>query len=522
MEKMSLYLNGRSTPIANRGTSPKGITVEYKGESLLFAFVKGRKLDVQGDNPVLYGYALEFLRLYDLEDKFFNLYKEAYDAKFLVLGNTEEKLRTLKYLMGKALEDLVEDDLITFLENHKDIDNFISSKVKSSLDLVSISDGEGTKAQTYTREDYVGLVALTLQQQLLLPIFADYIPDPFLKEKALDKPNSLMVLELMIELGVLDKSKGTVRLLDYIDTHILSLSAGNMDKILNISSFYKVTDDDLSLFILSHVLCRLLPVTQPVCRHKGKDIYKDIATAVFGFVKNVMTESAIKTPNKINPSDAYNGEGKDGLFESDQSVANISQSDEAMILVSCEARTKGELESRLVILFDKYGLKVEKEDVELLHRHRKQTNDFYIIEINIWLITIFSSVLLPSKYLEILGPEHIYNLNSIIYILVNKLLGEKHAVFYAISFLPLRNTIKVTSSDSIGKTDLERLRPFYPIINVDNNGTKKPVIGLWLTGLRKRLLEYSTKNLLTGSEANIKNKTGMLLDLLVCSVERRK
>ena len=524
---MEFILHGKGSAIAAKDAAPKTLSVSHTingiKEDLLFVVDKGPKLKMRGDDVKLYGYALEYLRRKNLEDKFFQLYKEAKNAGFVMITGPDEKTNTLRYLLGKALEDLLVSDIETFLIEHKEYDSFIRSTIKVELNTVSISDGEGTAAQTYTRDDYIGLVAILIQQQLLFPIYTDFLTiGAGGKKNPLEKPTELTVLMLQESLDVIRNNPAIHRLLSYIAEHLTSLSGGNTEKALNIATYFKVTDDELPRYVLGRVLTKLLPVHQPVCRVNGKDAYKDIATDIFSVIKNIMTESAEKTPNKINPQEAYHGEGKDSIFESNQFTTNISQADEAMILVSMETNTKADLVNILHILFDEYGIEPTKEDIIKLHEHRAATDDFRIEELNIWLISIFSCVLLPSKFLGILGPKEIYNLNSLIYTLVCRLLGEEYGKFYSVRFKTLPDTIVLTGADNLTKEDLERLRKFYPIMLINSKGVGKPVVALWITKLKDSMRELGFINAATNRPLKIKNLKDSLVDLLVASVELKR
>lgn len=521
---MELVLTGKAEQVAKKGTGPKGLVITHKGEEVSFLMNKGPQLKVNGDDKRLYGYALEYLRMHDLEDKFFRIYKEAYEGVYFSASSEKERLKGVKFLLARLLGELPIRDLENFLIEHKDYESFIGSKIKDKIDVIGIGDGEGTLEQTYTRDDYIGLVALAVQQQMLFPVYADLLPNHSTSGNNLEKPPIFMVLKVMMELGMVKEGLPAYRLLAYIKTHLVSLSGGNNDKIVNIASFYRVTDDELPLYILSHVMCKLLPIHQPVCRLSKTEETKDMATSIFGYTKNTMTESDKKTPNKINPSDAYNGEGKDSIFASNQVSTNISQADQAMILVSMQAESKEELVNKLAILFAEYGLIVNDSDIALLNRHRKKTNNFFIVELNIWLMSIFSCVMIPSKFLDILSPVELYNLNSIIYVLVNKLLGPEHAYVYALKFTPPSDTgVAITSSHNIDKEQLKRLEKYYPITNIENNGTNKPVIVIWVSKLRKKLIDYNIKDMLSPQTPTGKlSLTDILVDLLIVSVEKRK
>jgi len=505
---------------ALRGSKPRSLLIKHKGEELLFVIGEMTKLTINGDDPKLYGYALEFLRSRDLEDKFFRIYKEAYNLRLNDITNLDEKLIEMRFLLGKLLENLDSHDLTDFLLEHKDKDSFVGSKIKDALNMSAINDGEGTVAQTYTRNEYIALVALLLQQQLLLPVFIDYLPNKSSKHSILEKPSTLIVLDILESLGVLNKGTPAYRLLIYIEAHITALSNGNKDKLISISSFYKVVEEDLSKYILSSIMCKNLPCTQPICKIAGRDRFKDLATTVFGVVVNHMTENAEKTPNKINPVDAYNGEGKDSLFESNKVTTNITQSDEAIILSSLTTDTKEDLENLLSILLLEYRLVPSEDDIKILHKHRKKTNGFYIREANIWFISIFSSILVPSKFLDILDPSHIYNLNSIIYTLVNKLLGGEHAALYSILFTNMDDSMVIPSKETIDRDVLTRLEKCYPLMEEYKGGSRKLVILLWVNELKRLFLDHGLTNMYDNIDIR-RNRESRIVELLITSVEKR-
>jgi len=501
-------------------TSPKNLYIAHKGENLLFSINETPRSTVSGDDPILYSTALEFLKVNSLEDKFFNIYKEAYEEHYHKLGQEEQKRKTLKYLIGKLLEDLELNEIEAFLINHKNYDSFIGSKIKTKVEANYLSDGEGTIERTYTHKDYIGLVAVLIQQQLIAPVYLDYIPNINTKHGMLNRPNTLEVLGILKELGLMKPHDPIKRLLDYINAHILYISKGVRDRIVNIASNYKVTEDELGEYILAHILFKTLPTYPPICKVPGKREQRDIATTVFSRVTNLMMETATKTPNKINPAAAYNGEGKDSLYESNQVTTNISQADEAIMLVSVTADTEKDLDRMLTILFRNYGRVPTKEDFQLLHKHRKRSSNMYIRLEHIWLIGIISCVLMPSKYLDILEPDQLYNLNSIAFVLVNSIMGNEYALLYSIALSPLEDSIKTGSGDRIEKVMLDELKIYYPIVKVEN-GVDKLVITKWIGKLTGMLSELRMTNFMDNN-AIVKGIKPIILEVMIMSVKERK
>jgi len=507
--------------VARAKSRASSLLVEHKGEELLFVLLTtdGPKLVIDGDNKELYGYSLEYLKKHNIEDKFFGLYKEAYDAKFTIINNEEEKVDTLKYLLGKALEDLSLESIREFVEGHKNYDRFICPNIKKSIAGNSIKDGEVTQDQTYIVDEYIGLSCIVIQQQLLMPIYADFLAC-HVGGGSLNKPTMLTIANVLKELRYLD-NKDVKRLLRYITAHLERQGGGNIEKMINIATSYKVTDDELPMYALSFLLFRKFPTHPPVCIINGKGI-KDLATESYGCVRNIMLESAIKTPNKINPVDSFNGEGKESMYESNHVTTDISQSDEAMILVSLDCNNRHELEGLLDILYEEYDITPTDDEYTDLHVFRKDIEGYTIHENNLWLLTIFSTVLVPSRYLNILGPSHIYNLTSVIYMLVDRLLGEEIAKMYKIEFRCGESIINVGSKGiKPNNKDLLRLEEYYPI-RYTYKTESKLLIGVWVDMLIDKLVECGKVNALTKRPMAINDIKESLLSMLIVSVRDKK
>jgi hypothetical protein len=196
----------------------------------------------------------------------FNVYEEIKEA-LQNIYDTTQLITSLIPLVTRLYEEHSMQDLSTWISFHSDIvlpsdmvDNYIES-----------DDDVRTREKTYVKEDYKGLILLSLALRPMIPIWGEFIyktrPDTGTGFKEFYAVKLINKTHLM-------ESEPMVKLRTYV-SHNIKADKPMFSNILN-----SVGTEDFPLWLLSHVLVRKLCISDLSCTNNETTLI----SSIFNFI----------------------------------------------------------------------------------------------------------------------------------------------------------------------------------------------------------------------------------------------
>lgn len=216
--------------------------------------------------------------------------------------------------LNEKIKELIVFHPLERLERFVAIDPTVNIPASVKEVFVESIDDNNTRGKTYTRLDYIQLVALALFMRTLLPIWGEYI-NSTRRDIGMDH-KEYFALQLLTDTGVLE-SPAIVKLVTYIN-QITKEKHYNPEKILS-----GVSSEDMGFLLLALVCIRRLCTgdlrgkdekTHPVSR-----VYKFLYQKVFG-----SSDDTTVKEKKFTPEGGDADKSKRSILESYRKRSQLS------------------------------------------------------------------------------------------------------------------------------------------------------------------------------------------------------
>jgi len=492
------------------------LLVKYKDEELVFVtkslFDKTKKYNL--DSPHQFELLEEYLEHKgdEFKDEVWSLYKEIYESSIDILGDSTAMFTIL---IKRLLRLFYVEDIKPFILTLEYVRPPASLKEKFDENIVK--GGIGTRVQTYTKDEYINLIALSVISKAIVGPFGEFLHSN--PSTVILQTKELSLVQMIMSVNHIMKADPTVKLIGGFERLIETTIKSNITKTVLLSKMISV--DDLKWYLLGITLFKIMPVNMP--RFDKTTI--NLITFIYS-----STKDNIKPPVNIRQKVARS-DGDD----TESSLEIYRMSTDIMVAYPEEFAHFAEDPHTMLRFYDvddKAG--VLDEALAFLAPIRKSNNvDIRIVKLLIWVISIT-----PDKgYKDIgtLDPEAIFylDLDSLVNILAVGFTVLHYIGFTDIALLltAIRTKEDVAINSSLGneqidKNVLERLNYHYPIqkkiINKDKTISLTNIVSKSINDMVADLYQHSYRYLATSkylgrqSRAvdlpdNLRTRLGMML-----------
>ncbi len=435
-------------------TAKLSIGISYKEEELVFVVkslldkTKKYNMDSRHQFEILESY-LDY-KGDSFKQELFEYYKNAYEATNSIL---DDPTIAFQLVMHKILDMFYIDDI----KQHILTLDYIKppANLKEKFDDTMIKDGIGTRVQTYTKDDYINLLTISVISKAIIAPFGEFLfSNP---STVILQTKELSLVQMILDVGHIFKSDPVNKLVGSFEKSINSM----IDKVEKRTILLRkmISVDDLKWYLLGITLFKIMPVNMP----RFDKVTINLITFIYS-----STNDVLKPVNNIRQKVARS----DGE-EIESTLEIYRMSSDIMIAYTEEFKVFCEDPYSLLHFF-----KIEDKDnvltdaLAFMMPIRKSTNiDINIIKLMIWVISITPDD--GTNEIGIIDPEAIFYLD--LDRIVNLLAVVFTVVWYhgfkdvALLFSILKTNEEhdminsTLGKEKIQNGTLEELKKLYPI-----------------------------------------------------------
>ena len=258
------------------------------------------------------------------KDKLFELYTQGHQE--IMRQIMQRKVNPMPVKMIHDVLDLFDmEDIKNFVNYHKDI--HIPSTMPEKFDEKIESDGLGTRAQTFTHDEYRDLIALTIPFKAILPLLGQY---SVVKLNEIGNNDRLYMLYNLFNTHKIMESPGVLKLRAMVTRLLFVYIAGDIEAAVTIEK--GVPKTEMVDFVLAQVLISKVGIGAGVT-----DTDKDnIVTRIYRYIINRIKPkndfgNKISDKKPLSDADSTTGERESSLevyrFTAEQSIGTICELD---------------------------------------------------------------------------------------------------------------------------------------------------------------------------------------------------
>lgn len=224
----------------------------------------------------------------------FDIYTQIKDV-IVTIYDTTQLITSLVPLVGKLYEEHDMEEMSRWISFHSDIvlpTDMVESYVKSDDDV-------RTREKTYIKEDYKGLILLSLSLRPMIPIWGEFI---YVTRNDTGTGFKEFYAVKLINKTHLIESEPMVKLRTYV-SHNIKADKPMFSNILN-----SVGSEDFPMWLLSHVLVRKLCISDLSCTNNEATLI----SSIFNFISQKITGNPPSSlSDMVNSKDFARGNAND-------------------------------------------------------------------------------------------------------------------------------------------------------------------------------------------------------------------
>jgi hypothetical protein len=305
-----------TTSIAQQ--SPKAI-IEHKGKVVEFqvsVFGKGAMIE-EGDDDGLSNDVFHYLNFYwsqlddPVQDGIFQVYenvREIINSSYTV-GDMNENL-------SKAVAELLSYHKLSEVQMWLSFSSGVMVPQTFLPEYVPNMDNNSTREKTYTRSDYLELVALSLALRSMIPIWGEYISST---RRSYGNYYKEFHAYMLLKYSEINNSLAVQKLRTYI-SNLMNQSKDDSEKLMNVLS-----TEDYPQWLLSLTVVKKLCIGD-ISGNNPKDPKQDIVKYLYKFLMQRIRSPDADHANRIqkNKLDDIGRENKGTVLERYRMKTNLS------------------------------------------------------------------------------------------------------------------------------------------------------------------------------------------------------
>jgi len=413
----------------------------------LFDKTKKHKLDSPHQFELLEQY-MDF-KGEEFQDRYFDLCIKAFEASSDILDSPVESFGRV---ITSILDMLDIEEIKAFIQTLDYIR--APSNLKENFDESIVKDGLGTRVQTYTKDEYIDLVALSVVSKAIVGPFGEFTysnPSAIIMQT-----KELSLVQMIMDSHHIMNSKPVQKLLGSFDRFISTNMSGTANKTVLLQKM--ISTDDIKYYLLGLTLFKIMPVNIP----RNDKITTNLITFIYSSIKD-----AIKPPNNVRQKTA-----KSDGEETESSLEIYRMATDVMVGIPEEFKFFTDDPHKLLRFYNITDTDGVMNDVLQFLRPMTKSNDIdpNIVKLMIWIISITPDN--GKREVGIIDPEAIFYLD--IEHLVNVMaLGFTIAwyrgfpeIALLLSALRTDEDVPIQSTlgkEHIGKDTLKELKQYYSV-----------------------------------------------------------
>lgn len=393
-----------------------------------------------------------------------NRYKEADDVLMSVLSRKELNPLPLS-IVHNILDMFDQKELFDYCKNVYGIKP--PKQLINSFNTQIEIDGDGTRAQTYLKDDFIELAALNVALKAVLPVIGQF---GYFKRALISGVHTEYILFNFIITHPIYKTPAMIKLLQFIEV-LVAISFKKVDLAAIRVIEKRIAREEMALYILSSVVFNKISIATMVDDFDGKNVI----TRMHNYVHNKLNvrkdvSSAIRAKKALSDTDGTNGE-KESLIESYRSTTDKSVS--VIVEINWVVGNINTLMSMMDYNVNPDIVNDAYERLGVFHTIPITKQQRHLLSF------IFKDVIDPRS-LVYLERDSIINLLAVGFAYLWET-DSKYLAILLTSYLKITNDDIMTINTTVNRTRLskelkDQLMKYYPYTRVINNTTNANVV----------------------------------------------
>jgi len=449
--------------------------VEYNGQKVIFdiSTLISKRNKEELDQPNQYALLNSYLDYKgdEFKTKLMNHYLEAQDGLEMIL--LRPNLRPLPVELVHNIIDMFNlDELFIYCKNIYGVQP--PSALKDTFDKQVEVDGDGTRAQTYLKDDFIKLAALTIVLKSVLPIITQF---GYFKKSHIVGQRTDHILFNFIKSSWLYKSEAMTKLYDFIEV-LVNISFKKED-LAAIRIIEKGIDrDEMPVFILSSVIFNKISTATIINDHIGKNVI----TRIHNYVTNKLNvrkdvSAAIRPKQALSDVDSDNGD-KESFLESYRSSTDLDKG--KVVEFNWITET-------IPMILSQIDLPVNVNTIREIHKSLGIFLSIPIAKEQVTIISFIFKSMIDPRAIQYLKPDRLINLLAIGFSILWEM-DSKYLAILLTSYKDIDDSGAMSINTTVNRTRLtkthkELLMKYYPYTRVVNANDNENVAEVVLNNL---------------------------------------